>query len=114
MALQLFPSEKEGPLNRVLVTVIAELLLVCATVLLLFGYLKLPISVSTFAALVMFFAGAILCWRSFIMAQALLLASLLAVEFVLFGYFDWLLPAFLLVDLLALLLLLRAWQPKDE
>ncbi len=114
MALQVFPSEKEGPLNRVLVTVISEVALVCATVLLLFGYLRLPIPVSTGASLAVFFAGTLLCWRSFTAAQVLLPASLLVSEFVLFGYFDWLLPAFLVVDVLAFFLLLRVWQPKDD
>jgi len=114
MAFQLFPSEQEGPLNRVLVTVISVVSLVCATVLLLFGYLKLPISVSTASSLALFFAGSILCWRSFTLAQLVLLSSLLVTEFVLFGYFDWLLPVFLLVDVSVILLLLRVWQPKDD
>lgn len=113
MALQLFPPEHEGPLNRVLVTAIAEVALVCAVVLALFGYLQLPLYVSTGAALALFFAGSLLCWRSFTAAQAILLVSLAISQAVLYGYFDWLLPVFFIVDVAVMALLFRAVQPKD-
>lgn len=113
MALQLFPPEREGSLNRVLVSAVSEVALVCAVVLALFGYLQLPLYVSTGAALALFFAGSLLCWRSFTAAQAILLVSLAVSQFVLYGYFDWLLPAFFVIDAVVVVLLFRAAQPKD-
>lgn len=114
MAFQLFQKVDEGALNRVLITVIAEVAMVCATVLSLFAYFQLPITLSTASALVVFFAGSLFCWKSFATAQTILVLSVLVIEFILINYYDWLLAPFLLFDLFLILVLTKIWQPKDD
>ena len=66
--------------NRLIITVSAEILLICACIVLFFAYLKLPISTASGLSLVLLLGGSFLCWRSFFSAQLILLFSLLAIE----------------------------------
>lgn len=114
MSFQLFDVSDDDSLNTVLVSVIAEIALVCATMLVLFAYLQLPISVATAISLFVFFVGSLLCWKGFVQAQGVFFLSVTMSELVLVNFFDWLLPGFLIFDFLAVLVFMRLWQPKSE
>lgn len=114
MAFQLFEIDEEDSLNAVLVAVIAEIALICATALVFFAYLKLPLSLATALSLFVFFLGSLACWKGFGKAQMVFFISIMACEFVLVSYFDWLLPGFIVFDLIAVLVFMRIWQPRNE
>lgn len=112
MAMPMKGSEES--ISGVLVTVAAEVLLICAVVLVLFVYLQLPTAVATGLSLALFFAGSLFCWKSLSSAQIILVLSLLASEFVVLSYFDYLLLPFIVLDAVAVAALARMWQPKLE
>jgi hypothetical protein len=114
MAFQLFQLEDEGALNRVIITIAAEIFLICATVLVLFAYVQPPIFISTAICLLVFFLGTILCWRSLATAQTIFMLSVLVTQFILTIYFDYLLIPFVLLDIVLVLSFARSWQPKDD
>jgi len=114
MAFQLFQFDDEGALNRVIITISAEIFLICATVLVLFAYLQPPIFISTAVCLLVFFLGTILCWRSYATAQTVFFISVLVTEFILANYFDYLLLPFALLDVVLLIAFAQSWQPKDD
>ncbi|VVB99906.1 Uncharacterised protein [uncultured archaeon] len=99
--------------SRMLLTVAAEVLYICAVVLILFVYLPLPIDISTGAAIAALFIGSLFCWKSYSAAQIMLVLSLLASEVVLYGYFDWILIPAILLDIAVIISVARAWQMKD-
>jgi len=84
---------------RVLVAMIAEVLLVCATVLFFFVQFNLPVSLATGGALAVLFTGTIFCWRSSFAASAILAISLLCVQIILALHFSILVIPFALVDI---------------
>ncbi|MCX8198320.1 MAG: hypothetical protein N3F07_03990 [Candidatus Micrarchaeota archaeon] len=114
MASQLFELEDEYSLNRMIITMSSQLLLVCATVLVFFAYLQPPIFLATAACLLVFFAGSVFCWKSLASAQTILLLSLLTTQFILMQYFDYLLVPFLLLDIFLVLAFARSWNPKED
>ena len=114
MAFQLFEVSEDDSLNTILVSVIAEISLICATMLVFFAYLQLPISVATAISLFIFFVGSLVCWRGFVQAQGIFFLSIAASELVLINFFDWLLPGFLVFDFIAIIVFMRLWQPKAD
>ena len=95
-------------INRMVLTAVAVVFLMCASVLLFFVYLKLPVSVSTAGALLAFFIGSLLAWKSSAIAQLIMLISLIVGEFVVLNYnMDFLAP-FILLDIAAILFLPRS------
>lgn len=114
MAFQLFEVSEESSLNVVLVSVIAEITLICATSLLFFAYLQLPIAIATAASLFILFTGTLFCWRGFVQAQATFFLSIMVSELMLINFFDWLLPGFLVFDLMAIIVFMKLWQPKSD
>lgn len=114
MAFQLFDVTEDDSLNTVLVSVIAEITMICATALVFFAYLKLPILLATSISLFIFFIATLLCWRSFVLAQAVFFVSLMVCELVLSIFFDWMIAGFLVFDFITIVVFMRMWQPKDE
>lgn len=95
-------GEKEI-LTQMAIASIAEVLLMCASVLLFFVYLKLPLSVSTSATLVFLFAGSVFCWKNVLFSEIVFFCSLLATQYVLLSYFPGLLVLFCLIDLFVII-----------
>ena len=89
--------------DRVLVAMIAEVLLVCATALGFFVQFNLPISLATGGAVAVLFIGSVLCWKSSFAASAILAISLLCVQIMLITHFSLLLLPFALVDMILLM-----------
>lgn len=109
MELSIFHTKPNETLNRMLVSVSAEIMLVCATTLLFFAYFRFELFLATVAAIFVFFFGSIFCWRSFTYSQTILLISMAATEFVLLDFLPFLLIPFILLDLLVVFLLSRMW-----
>ncbi len=114
MAFQLFEESEESSLNVVMVSVIAEITLICATSLLFFAYLQLPTAIATAASLFIFFTGTLFCWRGFASAQGVFFLSIMVSELVLINFFDWLLAGFLVFDFIAIVVFMKLWQPKSD
>ncbi|MEM4633784.1 MAG: hypothetical protein QW275_01385 [Candidatus Anstonellaceae archaeon] len=114
MAFQLFQLEDEDSLNRMIITISSQLLLICAAILVFFAYFQLPIFIATAACLTILLMGSVFCWRSLANAQTIFMLSILVIQFVLISYFDYLLFPFMLLDILIVLAFARSWQPKDD
>ena len=71
--------------GRLLATAAAQVLLVCASLVICFAYAALPLFVASGAALALLLGGSFLCWRSFTAARLILLASLVAIELPIVG-----------------------------
>jgi hypothetical protein len=93
--------------------VASEIMLVCATVLVLFVYLNLPIPVATGLSLAVILAGSALCWKSLSSAEAVFIASVVAVEVVLMGYFPGLIVVFVLADILIIIWMSTLWNVRE-
>ena len=100
--------------DRVLVTMIAEVLLVCATALGFFVQFNLPISLATGGALAVLFIGSIFCWKSSFAASAILTISLLCVQIILVLHFPVLLLPFALVDLILVTVVLGGYRTGEQ
>jgi hypothetical protein len=109
MELQIFHTKPNETLNRMLVSVSAEIMLICATVLLLFAYFRIDLFLATIASIFVFFFGSIFCWKSFTYSQTVLLFSMAATEFVLLDFLPYFLIPFILLDLLAIFILSKMW-----
>lgn len=107
-------SKNDSSTERAVVTVVSEIIMTCAVVLLFFAYLKLEIPTATVAALFCLFAGSVFCWRGFAYAQIMLVLSLAVSEFVLLSFFDWLIAPFFILDVLAVISLSRIRSAHDE
>lgn len=102
--------EEREATDRVLVAMIAEVLLICATALGFFVQFNLPISFATGGALAVLFIGSLLCWKSQMAASAILAVSLLAVQIMLIMRFPILLLPFALIDLLLVMVVSGGWH----
>lgn len=97
-----------------LVAMIAEILLVCATALGFFVQLDLPISVATGGAIFVLFIGSLLCWKSQPAAYAILALSLLCVQAMLVLRFSLLLLPFALADIILVMIVSGAWHAGEQ
>jgi hypothetical protein len=100
--------------DHVLVAMIAEILLVCATALGFFVQFDLPISVATGSAIFVLFIGSLLCWKSQPAAYAILALSLLCVQAMLVLRFSLLLLPFALVDIILVMVVSGAWHAGEQ
>ena len=107
-------AHENTTVSKMLTTVAAEVLMVCAVLLLLFVYLDLPITLATGAALFALLLGSLFCWSNLASAQIILLLSLFSVEFVLLSYFGMLLIPFVILDILVIAIIAKTWNPKEE
>ncbi len=107
MEFDIFQGKEEAAMRRVLVSMVAEILLICAVVMGLFIYLRVPAETGTPVVIVLFFIGSIFCWKSFSNSQIILLLSLAVMELVTLDYFSylgWLIMAFFFLDALVIYL----------
>ena len=100
--------------DSILVAMIAEVLLVCATVLGFFVQFNLPVSLATGGALAVLFIGSIFCWKSPLASSAILAISLLAVQIMLILRFPILLLPFALVDLILVMVVSGGWHTGER
>jgi len=105
---------KSEAADSVLVAMIAEVLLVCATALGFFVQFNLPISFATGGALAVLFIGSILCWKSTMAATGILALSLLAVQIMLVLRFPLLLLPFALVDIVLVMIVAGGGAAGDQ
>ena len=104
---------KNEAADSVLVAMIAEILLICATALGFFVQFNLPVSVATGCALGVLFIGSVLCWKSTVAASAILAISLLSVQIMLILRFPILMLPFALVDIVILMIVAGGWHAGD-
>jgi succinate dehydrogenase hydrophobic anchor subunit len=112
MAQQDYRQHRES-LNRLLVSVSAVILLTCASLVVFFAYVQLPLLLASGVSIVLLLGGSLLCWRSFLASNIVLVLSLAAIEAALLGVQPGLLFPFLLIDLLVLSVLARFWRPPE-
>lgn len=101
MEFEFFQTKDQTAMRRVLVSMAAEILIICAVISVMFVYLRVNAEVGTPVAIVLFFIGSLFCWRSFSNAQIILLLSLAAMELVTLDYFSylgWLIIFFFVLD----------------
>lgn len=72
--------EPNANINRILLAIAAQTFLICASLLLFFVYIKMPIVSASAASLVVLVTGSILCWKSLLASKLILLLSLLGIE----------------------------------
>lgn len=75
-------NEPSSNINRVLLAIAAQIFLICATLLLFFVHIKIPMLSASAASLVVLAVGSILCWKSLLASKLILLLSLLGIEVV--------------------------------
>jgi len=100
--------------DSVLVAMIAEVLLICATSLVFFVQLDLPIAFATGGALGVLFIGSLLCWKNQTAAGAILALSLLAIELILIQRFGVLLLPFAAVDIILVIVVSGFWHTGEH
>ena len=78
--------EHHETVDRLLITVVAQVMLICAALVLFFVYLQLPIFVASGLSLALLVFGSLFCWKSFLAARLVLVLSLIAIELALVEY----------------------------
>jgi hypothetical protein len=73
-------------LNRLLLTVASQTLLICAVLVLFFSYLRLSLEIASGFALTLLLGGSLLCWRNFFAARAMLILSMIGIEVAILAY----------------------------
>jgi len=109
-----FSEEAEELSARMGVAFTAIIALCCASVLLFFVYLKMPIGISTAALLFSIFLGTLVCLKSGWASQVMLVVSLIVGEFVILSYHFWLLLPFIALDVVVIISLSRFWLAASE
>lgn len=107
-------KRKREAVDGALVAMVAEVMLVCAAILLFFVQLSLPISVSTGGALLALFAGSLLCWRSQAAAIVVLAVSLIVSQAILALHFAILLLPFAMADVIIVMVVSGAWHAGEQ
>ena len=107
-------SGRNDAAESILVAMVAEVLLVCATALGFFVQFNLPISMATGGALAVLFIGSAFCWKSQLAASAILAISLIAVQVMLITRFPILLPPFALVDIILVMVVAGGYRAGEQ
>ena len=107
-------SGRNDAAESILVAMVAEVLLVCATALGFFVQLDLPVSLATGGALAVLFVGSVLCWKSQMAAGAILAISLLFVQVMLITRFPVLLVPFALVDIILVVVVAGGYHAGEQ
>ena len=109
-----YHSRKNEAADSILVAMIAEVLLICATALGFFVQFSLPISFATGGALAVLSIGSVLCWKGQAEASAILVLSLLAVQIMLIMRFSILLFPFALADIILVMIVAGGWHAGEQ
>ncbi|HIH19203.1 TPA: hypothetical protein HA225_04450 [Candidatus Micrarchaeota archaeon] len=107
-------SEHEAGRTHVLVSVASEIFMVCATVLLFFVHLELPVTIAAFASIAALFLFSLLIWQSYNGAKIVLLFSLVAMQLVFVRYSPMMMVLFVLMDLLIIAVMLLSWKNSKD
>ncbi len=84
-------------LNRLLLTVASQTLLICSVLVLFFSFLRLPLVIASGFALTLLLGGSLLCWKNFLAARAILILSMVGIEVAILSYEpDLIIPAIFL------------------
>lgn len=113
MCADYHPRGREA-VDSVLVAMVAEVLLICASVLGFFVQFDLPVYFATGGALAALFIGSVLCWKSPLAASAILALSLFAVEAMLATRFPLLLLPFAVVDIILVMVVAGVWHTGEQ
>ncbi len=114
MAANIFGMDEDEARSHVLVTVAAEVFLVCAVVLVFFVHLRLSMDIASAGSLASLFIGSLLSWQKYRNAKIILFLSLVAVQVVLLKFSEILFFPFVFVDILILASALGSWKPAEE
>ncbi|MCX8195047.1 MAG: hypothetical protein N3G22_03005 [Candidatus Micrarchaeota archaeon] len=98
---------------RIATLAVAEVLLICASVLVFFVLFDLPPTLSAGGALLSFFSLSIFSIISLGFARVVLLGSLAAMQIALLLHFPFLLLPFVLIDAVALIAVIFSMQYDD-
>ena len=109
-----YRARENGAIDSILVAMIAEVLLVCATALCFFVQFTLPVSLATGSALAVLFVGSIFCWKSQTAASFILALSLLCVQIILILRFPILLLPFALVDIILVMVMVGGYRAGEQ
>ena len=112
MAQQDYRRHRES-LNRLLISLSAVILLTCASLVVFFAYIQLPLLLASGLSIALLLGGSLLCWRSFLASNLVLVLSLIAIEVAFLGIAPDLFFPFVLLDLLVLSVLARFWRPPE-
>jgi hypothetical protein len=107
-------QSRRSDVDRLLVAMIAEVLLICAVALGFFVQFSIPITYATGGALLMLFAGSLICWKSQAASFAILGLSLLAVEIMLALRFPIFVFPFAIADVIILIVVSGSWQTGEK
>ncbi|MCX6771988.1 MAG: hypothetical protein NTX79_08130 [Candidatus Micrarchaeota archaeon] len=107
-------ARENAAVDGILLAMIAEVLLVCATALGFFVQLDLPIAFATGGALAVLFIGSVFCWKSRTAASAILALSLAYVQIMLITRFPILLLPFALVDVITVMIVSGVWHTGEQ
>lgn len=114
MAVNIFGVDEDEARSHMLVTVAAEVFLVCAVVLVFFVHLRLSMDIASAGALASIFIGSLLSWQKYQNAKIILLLSLVAMQAVLLKFSEALIFPFVFMDILILVMALGSWKPAEE
>ena len=107
-------KKNQGSLECIIVPMVAEILLISASVLWLLVYLKLPIEHATAGMLFVLLFGSFICWKNLYAAEAILYGSLFLGEYVIVAYFNSLIIPCIIFDVLVVLAMTRLRQSSEE
>ena len=109
-----YHARENGAVDSILVAMIAEVLLVCATALGFFVQFNLPVSLSTGGAIAVLFIGSIFCWKSQAAASAINVISLLSVQGMLVVRFPALMIPFALADIVLVMVVAGGYHAGEQ
>lgn len=113
MAANIFGMDEDEARSYVLVTVAAEVFLICAVVLVFFVHLQLPVSIASAGALASLFIGSLLSWQKYRNAKFILFLSLVAMQVVLLKFSEILVFPFVFLDIIVLVFALGSWNSPE-
>ena len=100
--------------DHITIIALAEIMMICAALLLFFVLLDLPFTIATGGALFVIFTGSVIFWKNTVVAEIAFFFSLFISQFVLFGYFQWLIIPFILVDIATIFVFTKIFYSHDE
>ena len=105
---------QKDALSYMSVTIASEISMVCAIILFFFVHLSIPVNYATGGTLFAILLGTILCWRSIIAAETIMIASVLGSELVVLSYFPGMLLPFIVMDVVAFGWLATLWNITEK
>jgi hypothetical protein len=109
-----YQRRRSEAVDSLLVSMVAEAMLICASVLAFFVQFDIPVFFATGGAIAVLFIGSILCWKSQPAAIAVLALSLLAVQVMLILRFPILMMPFALVDVILVMAVAGFWHTGEQ